>query len=178
MTVTESGASNPVGAVLFFTALTGAGMALILFFTAILQFFQDEPRLRWLSGVGSAFGVISGLCFIGVAYTPADLLVEPHADFVLWAFRTFLFAVLFYLPAIWLHSRYPQRYAGAYAVFAALLAAYIWLLTNGPGFDTPQGILIQAVGQKLIVYAAILSMGVQSWGAIQLLKAAPDPVSA
>ena len=41
MTVTESGASNPIGAVLFFAALTGAGMALILFFVAVLQFFLD-----------------------------------------------------------------------------------------------------------------------------------------
>ena len=169
MTVTASGAPNPVGAVIFFTALTGAGMGLILFFLAIPQLFQVQRRLRWLSGLGSFFGVVSGLCFIGVAYTPADLLVTPHYHFVIWAFRTFLLAVLCYLPAIWLRPGYPRVYAGVYLVFAALLATYLWLLTNGPGFETSQGVMVQAAGQKIIVYAAILSMGIQAWGAIRLL---------
>ena len=167
MTVTESGAANPIGAVLFFIALSGAGLAELVFFLAFLQFFSGSRLLRALSLAGTFFGIISGLGFIGVAFTPANLLLAAHAEFVLLAFRAFVPAVFFYCLAIWLHPHFPNVYAGIYLAFAALLVAYIWLLTSGPELASAQGVLVQAVGQKVIVYAAILSMGFQSWGALQ-----------
>jgi hypothetical protein len=55
-------------------------------------------------------------------------------------------------------------------VFAGVLAAYVALITRGPGLETAQGVIIQATGQKIIVYAAILTIFVQSWGAIRVLR--------
>jgi hypothetical protein len=107
---------------------------------------------------------------VGIAFTPANLLPQPHFQFVLLAFRAFLPAVLLYLLAILLNREYPNRYAGVYLVFAGLLAAYIVLITRGPDIDTARGVMAQATGQKIIVYAAIVTIFIQSWGAIQLLK--------
>ena len=142
-TITSGGLPNPVAAPLFFIALTFGGLGLVFFFVVYLQFFWDRPLLRVLSILGSLCGVVSGLAYVGIAFTPANLLPGPHLQFVLLAFRAFLPAVLFYMLAILLNPDYPNRYAALYLVFAVFLAAYILLLTRGPSLETAQGIMIQ-----------------------------------
>jgi len=150
------------------TALTVAGIGLALFFVVAPQFFRHSRGLRVLSILGSVFGVISGLCFVGVGFAPANLLPEAHGRFTLTAFQAFLVAVVFYFVAVLLHPRYPKVFAFVYLAFALLLAGYVWLMISGPGFGTAQGVMIQATGQKVIVYAAILCMFVQAYGAQRL----------
>jgi hypothetical protein len=170
LTETSSGEPNTVSMVLFVVALTTAGMGLIIFFVTMPQFFRQQRGLYALSWVGSVFGVISGISYIGVAFTPANLLRELHTDFVLLAFRAFLVVVAAYAVVIFLSRDYPNRYAAVYLTFALLLAGYIWLLTRGPGIDTQEGLIIQAIGQKSIVYAAIVCTLVQSYGALRLRR--------
>jgi hypothetical protein len=114
------------------------------------------------------------MSYIGVAFTPANLLLELHTDFVLLAFRAFLVVVAIYAVVIFISPEYPNRFAGVFLVFALLLAGYIWLLTRGPGLDTQEGLIIQATGQKLIVYAAILCTLVQSLGALRQRRIGKD----
>lgn len=58
----------------------------------------------------------------------------------------------------------------SYMLFTVLLAGYIYLMTQGPDMRTAQGELVQVTGQKVISYAAIIIMGVQSYGAMRLLE--------
>lgn len=159
------GRPNPVSAPLFFLALTAAGLGLVLFSLAFARLFDRDGWNQALGWIGSAFGVLSGLCFVGVAFTPADLLPEAHGYFVLWAFRLFPVAALFYMVAILRQPNYPKRYALLLGLFAVLLVAYVLLMTQGPAADTDQGRLVQATGQKVIVYASIISVFIQAHGA-------------
>ncbi len=170
LTTAINGAPNTAAMILFVIGLTVAGLGLIVFFVAAPQFFQRERFLRVLSALGSLFGVLSGLCYIGVAWSPANLAAGPHGQFTLWAFQSFLVVVVFYVLAILLSPRVPNVYALVYFLFAVLLAGYIVLMMRGPGIDTTQGVMIQATGQKLIVYAAILCMFIQARGASQLRR--------
>ena len=121
-----------------------------------------------LSLVGSIFGVLSGLSYIGIACSPADLYRPPHVLFVKLAFTAFFVAILFYLVAVLLTPNYPKVYAWTYLAFAVLLAIYIWLMFYGPSPSTTLGLAIQVAGQKVISYAAILTMFNQAYGAWQL----------
>jgi hypothetical protein len=168
LTVTPNGTPNTASMILFVTSLTLAGLGLVAYFIAAPQFFWRERLLRVLSVLGSIFGVLSGLCYIGVAWRPANLAAGPHGQFTLWAFQAFLVVVVFYVLAILLNPRYGNGYALVYFLFAVLLAAYIGLLMYGPRADTERGVMIQATGQKLIVYAAIVCMFIQSRGAAHL----------
>jgi len=168
LTVSRSGASNRASMVLFIIALTLAGLGLIIFFLAAPQFFWRRRGLRVLSILGSIFGVISGVCYIGVAWSPANLAAGPHGQFTLWAFEAFLGAAVFYSIATLFQPRYPKVYAAVYIAFALLLAAYVWLMMTGPGLETSRGVMIQATGQKIIVYAAIICMFIQGYGAVHL----------
>ena len=166
--VTKSGAVNTPSAVLFITALTMAGLGLVFFFLAFPQFYQQTKVARTLSLFGSIFGILSGICFIGVAWAPADVLLDLHVFFVMWAFRLFPVAAFFYAFAIFRHPDYPKRYGWVFVIFGILLVAYILLLELGPNAgDSYTGQVIQVVGQKVIVYASIGSILIQAGGALR-----------
>lgn len=109
---------------------------------------------------------------MGIAFTPADVARAAHGCFVATAFRTFLIATLFHMAAVLTSARYPNRYAVVYGVFALLLAGYLWLLFQGPGFGNARGVMVQVIGQKVIAYAAIVTALIEAWGAARVRKRA------
>ncbi len=165
-----SGKPNWVSAVLFFISLTAAGACLVVFFILFPRFFQANRFEKVLSLIGSVLGVLAGISFIGIAFAPADIARPAHVQFVIWAFRLFPLAVLYYVPVMFVDKQYPKVFAWVFAVFCLLLIGYYLLITNGPGFTSPQGLVIQAVGQKIIAYASIISIFIQSLGAYRFLE--------
>ena len=166
---TRSGADNIISASLFVPALTLAGFGLMFFFLAYPQFFGKTRTGRFLSLCGSLSGIISGLCFVGVAWAPADISLNLHRDFVLTAFRLFPLAVVFYVAAIFMDKEYPRIYGWVFVVFCMLLATYIILLEVGPSpAGSMEGLFIQVAGQKVIVYASIGSIMIQACGALKV----------
>jgi hypothetical protein len=170
LTKTHAGQPNTISAVLFVTALTLAGAGVIGFFIAFPQFFMQSSAEKWLSGMGSLSGIMTGIGFIGVAVTPVDLHQEIHLFFVFWAFRTFPLAVFCYAIAILLGRQYPKRFALVFIAFGILLTLYLLFLEKGPDIHTPEGMIIQAVGQKIIVYASIISLLIQAFGAKKVAR--------
>lgn len=164
LTETIAGVPNFASFLLFTIAMVLAGAALATFFTVFPSTFSSSRRGKWLSITGSIAGVISGLAYIGVAL-PANLYREAHTLSVRIAFLSFFVAVLLYIPALVLKQDYPKVYAWVFIAFAIFLGAYVWLMFEGPSTDTPTGLVIQATGQKVIVYAAIISMYIQAYGA-------------
>jgi hypothetical protein len=164
-----SGKPNWVSAVLFFISLAAAGACLVIFFVLFPRFFKDSRLQRILGMTGSIIGVLAGISFIGIAFAPADIARPAHIQFVTWAFRLFPLAVLCYVPVMFMGRHYPKGYAWVFTVFCLMLIGYYMLLTNGPSFTSPEGLVIQVVGQKVISYASIVSIGVQSIGAYSYL---------
>jgi hypothetical protein len=158
-----NGQSNWVSMILFFTAEMVVGIGMVFFFIAFGEFFKTDRTGTWVSLLGTVVGIASGLCFAGVAFAPADLHLGVHVQLVLWAYRTFLVAVATYAYVIFRQNDYPRRYGWIFIVFTICLAAYLILLTYGPGPLTPAGIVIQAVGQKIIVYVSVISVMAQAW---------------
>jgi len=74
----------------------------------------------------------------------------------------FLVAVIFFTLASFLEPMFHNGAAAGYLGFALLLAGYVWLLFNGPSAGSAEGLVVQAVGQKTIVYASVLTILVQS----------------
>ncbi|PWB51430.1 MAG: hypothetical protein C3F13_13385 [Anaerolineales bacterium] len=164
-----SGKPNWTSARLFIISLGAAGACLVLFFVIFPRFFRTSRLQQVFSWVGSGLGIVAGICFMGIAFAPADVARSAHVFFVIWAFRLFPLAVLCYLPAMFIDKHYPKVYAWVFTVFCLMLIGYYLLLTNGPSFDSPQGLVIQVVGQKIIAYASIISIFIQSIGAYRFL---------
>jgi hypothetical membrane protein len=170
-TVAHNGEPNTFSAALFFVALSGAGLALVLFFFALPATCRGRKVTRWLSILGSIAGTVSGLSFVGVALTPSDVAGAAHTTFVYYAFVSFLVAVVLYLIAVSLVPDYPRIFAAVFAAFGAILAAYVWLIFSGPDPGTARGLLIQVTGQKVVVYAAIVTALVEAYGARRVIAA-------
>ena len=168
ITRAHNGQSNWPAAILFFVALNGAGVGLILFFVAFRQFFGRTRLGWWLSLLGSAVGIVAGICFVGIAFTPANLHRPAHIMFVLYAFQSLLLASLLYGTAILYERSYPAPLGLVFGLFILVLGGYVYLLRAGPGLGTPAGAMIQAVGQKIVVYAAVITIMIQAWGAQRL----------
>ena len=103
--------------------------------------------------------------FVRIALTPANIDGYAHAAYVVWAFRFFLLSSLFFSAIIMRQNRYPRVYAWTFGAFTALLFGYLVLIWRGPDTDTLRGLMIQVTGQKIMVYAAIISVGAQTWAA-------------
>jgi hypothetical membrane protein len=164
-TASRTGQPNTVSLVLFALSMTLAGAALGVFFVAFTQFFRRNPAGRILSALAALFGVVSGVCFIGVGWAPGDVNATLHSNVTRAAFYLFPVAAIFAAAALFTVPAYPRRYTLVFGVFALLLCAYIGLLVLGPSARTAQGMVIQATGQKIIAYASIISIGLEAFGA-------------
>ncbi|MCC6603709.1 MAG: hypothetical protein IT327_10885 [Anaerolineae bacterium] len=167
MWTTPGGRPNPISAVLFFIALTSAGLGLILLFLTLPRFFAHQRLSRYASWLGLTIGVWSGISFIGIAFTPADIFLDAHVNFVYSAFLSLPVAIFIFAIIIWRHETLPNRYAAVLFGFTVCLVAYLWLLFLGPSGQAAQGANYQATGQKLIVYIALGSMLYLAYGANQ-----------
>ena len=80
MARTHNGGEKTVSLVLFVIAMVLVGSGMVLFFVAFPGFFRSTRTGRILGTAGSALGILSALCFIGVAAfplhgaTPAEVL--------------------------------------------------------------------------------------------------------
>lgn len=165
-----SGEPNWVSAALFFFSLSLAGFCLVIFFIIFPRLFQSSRLQQVLCLIGSTFGVLAGICFVGIAFAPADIARPAHVQFVMRAFQLFPLAVLFYVPVLFMDKRYPKAYAWVFTIFCLMLIGYYLLMTHGPSFTSSGGLVVQVVGQKVIAYASILSIGIQSLGAYKFLE--------
>jgi hypothetical protein len=162
LTIAYNGKANTASFLLFTIALSLAGLSLIIFFVLMPRFFKQDKLALGLTWLGSLAGIMAGVCFIGVAFTPANLLLQAHVNFVLGAFGSYFVAVLFYVAAMFKLPAFPRTYQVVLLVFAFILGGYVWLLFNGP-----ENLLIQVTGQKIIAYASILTVFIQAYGAWQ-----------
>jgi hypothetical protein len=169
-TRTYGGHANLPSLVLFCIALGATAFAMGLFFIGFSLLFPAGSPARLTSTLGAVCGIVAGLSFIGVAATPWNVYLRAHNEFVLWAFRSFLVAVVLCAAAGFVAPNFPRRFAWVFVAFAILLAVYVGVITVGPRADTAEGAAIQATAQKIIVYASVLTVLVQALYARAWLK--------
>jgi hypothetical protein len=166
-TRTFTGQPNRTSQILFTIGVMIGGAAMVYFFRAFAGctagcWNQGRRTSVHLSRSGALLGIAAGICFIGVAFTPWDIYLGVHMVFVLWAFRLFLGAVLLNLLAVLLEPALPRRTAWVFSIFAIMLIAYLILLSAGLAGSPAATAVVQAAGQKIIVYAAIITVLIQS----------------
>jgi len=169
-TVTFDRTSNWLTHLIFKTTLTVGGICLIVFFVALPQLFT-RPSSKVLALLTMVFGVLAGGSYIGIGQVPWNVNYWGHRLYVRVGFLAFLAMTFFYTLAILMDKNYPKRYAAAMGVFAIVLAVQITIMfyaTNA--WHSNEALYLQAVAQKVVVYAEILCMLYQSYGALKLSK--------
>jgi len=159
-TISHGGHNNFHSSLLFNMALTFAGITYILFYFYLGRFLKGDK----IAALGSFCGISGAICFIGVAFTPADLFLPPHITFNLWIFRFFLVATFCYSWIIYKSKRIDNKYLIGNAIFIVSLIFYILVLTFGPTPRDPGGLEFQAVSQKFIMFNFLASIVIQTMG--------------
>jgi len=167
-TRTFDGTPNNLSQNLFKTALTIGGICLIAFFVALPGLFRNG-RAKGLAVVAAALGLLSGSCYIAIAHLPWNLEYWAHTYYVRTGFIAFLGMTIFYSGAILWEPDYPRKYARAFGLFGIILFVQIAIMLLGPrAYVSDEALFLQAVAQKVVVYAEIVCMLYQSWGALVL----------
>jgi hypothetical membrane protein len=142
------------------------------------NFFSDLGRTESHSGEPNTISWIlftSSIMTIGIAMilfyaglTPSDLLLDLHLLFVRIGFISVFIASIIYSIVLYKQTTYPRVYLYTILVFTGVSLIYIILLFFGPSTETDEGLFIQVVGQKLIVYIMAIVFSIQGYGALKI----------
>jgi hypothetical protein len=166
-TVAHSGIPNTTSFVLFTMALSLWGITQILFYIIFPTLFKNYPNLRKIIISGSILGVISGISYVGIAFTPSDIAGSLHDLFVLIGFSFIFFSIIIYSYVIFKNDNYPNFYAIILTLSAFILSVYFLFLFFTPNGQTPEGLLIYVVGQKFMIYTLLICNIIQGYGALK-----------
>ncbi|MGB1216366.1 MAG: hypothetical protein ACPG5P_00735 [Saprospiraceae bacterium] len=157
---------------IFTYSLTMIGFGVAAYFLALPTVLDTNKKaVRNASYFIRIIGLASGIGFIGVAFTPWDLMFGTHVMFVNIGFRGLLFAVLIAIYCIFKTDSFPNNYAYFLSGMCVVLFAYVLLLAFGPHpKDSYNGLVIQAAGQKVIVYLLMIGVLFLTLGAKKSAK--------
>ena len=165
-----NGLDNARSNSLFQSSLTLVGVGLSLFFLVLPGLFK-KAEARFFIAIAAVTGLIAAWCYLGIAWTPLDVNYRMHTLYVRSGFIAFLMMSLFYTIAIQNEPTYPNRYANAFILFSVILFIQVFIMLFGPrSWSSLEALRLQATAQKIVVYAEILCMLYQSYGALQVLR--------
>lgn len=153
---------------IFKSAMTITGTCIIIFFFALPGIFKKELA-KGMAVLAAVFGVLAGVCYIGIGWVPYDWSYGGHHMFVRVGFVGFLLMSWVYAIAIFLENDYPKKYAWGLLFFSLILFSQLWLLSNGERSWRSNGALFrQATAQKVVVYSEVFLMLFQIIGALKI----------
>ncbi len=155
---------------LFRAGMGAACVGLLAFFGVLPGLFRREESMLWAT-LAAVLGVGAALCYLGIALVPYDVSYGGHTLFVRLGFLAFLGMTLCYAAAVFAEPDYPNLYGHLLVGFAGLLSLQIAVMFFGPrSWTSPQALQLQAVAQKVVVYAEMLCMLLQIQGALKRLR--------
>ncbi|MHA2100126.1 MAG: hypothetical protein ACW99A_15735, partial [Candidatus Kariarchaeaceae archaeon] len=169
-TISYSGEVNTVSAFIFFITLIGLGLSFLGYFLIIPELFTETDKGIKYSKLASSLGKCSVVAFIGIAFTPANLLPLIHDLLVVTGFT--LVAVVSGISFILTSkdSRFAQKYTIVYLVLFFVILGYGGLSLFIPRIITPTHLIIRATTQKIVVYSLIFSFLFQNYGVWKIMK--------
>jgi len=162
-TIVYSGEHNFLSSTLFVMGTTLACIGLIAYFLVMPAIVNRERLSQFFAQLGSLAGMICGLAFMGVGFTPHNYYPDAHIFAVKLGFQLFLAVMLFHSMAIMKNEvGLRKKSVWIYAVFMTILCYYIYLLNWGPPIKEGNGLVIHVIWQKITVLGLSTTIFVQS----------------
>ena len=174
----KNNVKNTVSMILFNSSLVIVGLVIIIFYQFFYKLFifkNDSKESLKYAKICKYIGFLTGIMFAGVGLAPHDLNFTMHVFFANGAFSMLLILSTLHTLSFKSSRHVQNQYAYGYIVFCALLSAYLYLIFLGPEIGpgrsfTESDLILQVVGQKLIILTFILSMIYQTEGIRRTLK--------
>ena len=176
---TVSGDQNFLSCFLFNSTLVMMGFA-CLSFILVPRLFKQNKISYVCATIGSYIAMLSGLSFLGVGLTPADLYFHEHVFFVIVGFRSMVPAMVF-LTLAFFFSPVSNKYTVASVLFLLSITVYSIFETSNPPEVSPREdlelfketvsynrMVISVIAQKVITLISFVSFFVFTYGFYQL----------
>ena len=138
----HNGKLNIISFLLFNSSLALIGICFSILFYKIRNIFLEH---KTLSLIATIFGIISGLLYVGVAFTPSDTPLDLFEDSVgdpwlhilvaTWAFRFIVITAILYAIIIFKNENFDNKYAFGFIIFGLFVLLYV-VYTWPPNGDT------------------------------------------
>ncbi len=151
-----NGESNLVSMILFTLAYGIQVISMIPFYIRFMNIFSEGNIERKFSKIGSYFGIISSIAFIGILFTPADLLNGPHWFFVFIGYPSILVMGIFYSIVLILNDRFSKIFA--YIFTGVYIIYFVALLVGLIGISFSRTIMV--IGQKILTFALLVDFSI------------------
>ena len=169
MTISHSNENNMISCILFNTSLCIVGVTFTMLFYSIKSLF---PEFKILSLIATLLGLLGGVSFIGVAFTPSNLFLDSagnpllHTIFAHWIFRSLSAVSIIYSILIIKTKDFENKYAYNFVIFGIILLAYILyseLYLKDPRIFS-EYLIKHVLSQKMVVLWMIMSIYLYSLG--------------
>jgi hypothetical protein len=163
LTIVYSGNQNFISSTLFAFATTSVCVGLMAYFLVMPSIVSRGQFSFRLAQVGSMAGILCGLAFMGVGFTPHNYYPDAHMFVVKVGFQLFLVVMLLHSLAIMKNEvGLNKKLVWIYVIFMAILCYYIYLLNWGPSIKEGNNLAIHVVWQKITVLGLSTTVFVQS----------------
>jgi len=167
--IAHSGDPNLISFIIFTFTMSFWGLSQIPFYIAFLTFFMNSKRTKNLGIIGSLFGILTGTFFVGIAYTPSDILNFLHNLFALLGFSSVYLSISLYAIVLFQHENYPKLYSITLVITEIILVIYYLLIFFIPKNDPSIELFFYVTGQKLNIYTLLICGIIQGYGALRQL---------
>ncbi len=158
------GNKNPTQYI-FTAALIMVSLSMFSFFAVSYNIFSIQ-RFQKMNLASIVFGIIASIGYVGIAFTPWDVVRPAHELAVQIGFISFWIMSILLTIMIYGIKDYPNLYGHVFILFDIILIGYIFLMFLGPDPRADvESLTIQVIGQKIVVYSEIICMLVQIRGA-------------
>ena len=164
LTITYSGAQNFLSSTLFVLATTLVCIGLIAYFLVMPAIVNKNILSKILAQIGSFSGILCGIAFMAVGFTPHNYYPDAHMFAVKFGFQLFLVVIVLHSISIMKNKvDLSRNLVWIYVVFMLILCYYIYLLNWGPSIKEGNGLVIHVVWQKITVLGLSTTVFVQSF---------------
>ena len=156
--------NNFFSAIFFNNSLFLCGVVFVFYYMNVISFFKGS-NLYNFSKIASAFGMVGGVCFIGVGLTPSDFVHDTHVFVTNWAFRFFTINAFLFSYLIIRSDHISNKFSIGYLLFAVFLFIYVFIVEIGgmPAKVSMNDLAYKVVWQKVIVLCFIINSFFQSF---------------
>jgi hypothetical protein len=174
MLTTVTGKSNLPSSILFCIAMTLPGLAFIFHSITLSTYFTPNTNQYKYAKSASIAGIISAIGFIGVGFTPWDVLPLFHDIFVSLGFAVAGIYCFLFVVAVFKEKAYPNIFGFLSITYLIALIIYPILIYAGPPFDSFPGRILQVLLQKVVVYQMMILLVIEGISSLFLLTKRND----
>jgi hypothetical protein len=147
-----NGSFNIISMILFSFAIALLALLSIPLYIVFPKLFSTNKIESLSVKIGSLLGYITTIGWIGVLFTPADILHDLHWLFAYVIYISFFLSGFFYTISLFLNQRISRIFAIFFAIYMIILFASLMVIIIG----IPIGRILLVAGQKIVHISSII----------------------